>query len=185
MKVGLDGTRVNVVVPAEFGNKPGKLDATNIVAFGELFHSVAPGWFNPSILSLRLGNVINDDFEVWLAIDQLQSDGNLSLKNQEVVNEVARGKQSKSRVEIVTQEIVIRFLLKNMPDTRKFCMAGKALNIFLNVFVDQRDPSDNSADQVSLVGHVQKGIGFFDDLPRLNRNRAGDSGCRSGDLEFG
>jgi len=126
--------------------------------------------------------MVDDDLKIGLAVDQFQGDRNLPLKNEEVVDEIVLGKEREPPVKIGTEEVVIRFFLEDVANAHKFGVRGEAVEIPLDISVVEGNPADNSADEVTLISHVEEGIGLFDHLAGLDGNSPCDAGGGGGHL---
>jgi len=84
MKVGGDGFGITFAV-GKFGKQAGKFHADEVVPLRELLHAAAPCWFDAAIAGFRFREVVEDDVEIRLAINELDGDGQLALKNEEIV----------------------------------------------------------------------------------------------------
>ena len=80
--------------------------------------------------------MIDDDPQFGLFIDELDSDRKLSLKEEKVVSEIVVRQKSEAAIEIIPEEVVICFLLKNMSDTDELGMRGESFEVGVDLVVD-------------------------------------------------
>lgn len=184
LEVGGDGFGIAFAC-GEFGEQAGEFYADEVVALGEFFHAGAPGGFDATVAGFRFGDVVEDDGEVWLAVDELDGDGELALEDEQIVGQVVGGELGEAAVEIIAEEVFVRLFLEDVADGFEFRKRGEAFEIGADVFIDKGNPADDGLDAVGLVGEGEEEIGLGDDLAGLDGDGSGDA-CGGGDgFEFG
>lgn len=123
---------------------------------------------------------------VWKGIYESDRDRKMAGSDQDVVDESAGGQQGDAALEIFEQkEVVVPFILDQMPHSAKPGMAAEFLKLFLDESAAQVDPADHPGDEGMVVGQLQQPAGFGEMLPCLNRDAGVDSGLLHQRLQVG
>ena len=98
-----------------FGDHPRQL-AKNILSARQFANVCAPG-FEYAVANAGFGDVIQDEDLGWMAVHEGNSGGQLTLEDQNVVDEAVAFEERDTRVEIrAQQEGIVGFVLNNMAE---------------------------------------------------------------------
>jgi hypothetical protein len=136
---------------------------------------------DPSGANLWLGKVIEDEGLTLAPRDEFRGDRQVTRINQDVVGQTEFFELRDPTAEVIAQEkSIVRLSLHDVPDTYKFRVRRKALQLGPDVVRLQINPADHAGDARVLVRELQQPACFFQRLSRLNR----DAGVHSSALHL-
>src|SRR6185312_2349720 len=141
--------------------------AVHVVPFCKHLNAIFP-WGKGPFADARLGNMIQNEYLIGMAVNKLDSLRQVTLEYQNVVGKAARMKLVHPPIEVFSKHVkIVRFVMQNMAYTFKSRVLRESIQRLLDARIDERHPSNDTANKRTFGGQLKKPLRFRERLPRL------------------
>ena len=157
-----------------------------MLTLGEFTYVVGPLLIEGSLGNARLGDVIDHEGLIRMAIHKLDGLRQVLVEDEDVVEQVVLLKTSNALIEGVAQdEVIVGLVVHHVAHALELLVSSKALEVGLASVLAQRHPTDHAPDLGILFRKVQQELSLLDDLAGLHGDTARGSIFSEGGLHFG
>lgn len=121
--------------------------------------------------------MVQDEDLIGMPVYKLNGLGQVPLEDQDVVGEIVSPETIDTAIEVVAEHVlVIWFVMQNMAYAFEPEVLGIAIQEAINVILDERNPSNNTANQGAFFGQLKEPLRFKKSLASLHSDGAFNAG---------